>query len=105
MNYKPLPDCFTIKKSSIDGLGLFATELILTGRIFGPIHVYDKRFKNNFIRTPLGGFINHNDNPNVSKINNKNSMYKNKDLIMIEVIKDIQSGEEVFLKYNLYKLI
>ena len=26
MNYKPLPDTLTIKKSNIQGLGLFATK-------------------------------------------------------------------------------
>ncbi len=104
MNYKPLPDSFTIKESSVDGLGLFATKLILKGSIFGPTHIRDKRFKDNFIRTPLGGFINHSDNPNVCKINSKNSRDIDIDLIMIEVIKDIQPGQEVFLKYNLYKL-
>jgi len=104
MTYKPLPDDFTIKKSSIDGLGLFATKLILKGSIFGPTHIHDKRFKDNFIRTPLGGFINHSDQPNVSKINSKDSRDIDTDLILIEVIKDIQADEEIFLKYDLYKL-
>ncbi len=36
--YKPLPDSVTIKESSIQGLGLFATERITKGTLIGITH-------------------------------------------------------------------
>ena len=35
MSYKPLPDYLTIKDSSINGLGLFATEKIKAHALIG----------------------------------------------------------------------
>ena len=46
------------------GLGLFTKREIEEGHEFGITHVFDIRFENGYIRTPLGGFINHNTNPN-----------------------------------------
>ena len=109
MSYRPLPKCFTIKNSPIEGLGLFATELILKGSIFGPTHIRDKRFENNLIRTPLGGFINHNDIPNVYlmkpniKVDNNNFKLEG-DFLMIKTLRDIKPGEEILLKYAMYKV-
>jgi hypothetical protein len=37
--YKPLPDSLTIKKSGIDGLGLFADQDIKHGTNLGMSHV------------------------------------------------------------------
>ena len=65
--YKPLPDCLTIKKSSIEGLGLFATKDINTNTFIGLTHIKDKNFENGYIRTPLGGFYNHSMKPNTQK--------------------------------------
>ena len=62
--YRPLPDNLTIKKSNIEGLGLFTTENVETEHIFGITHIQNKDFQNGYIRTPLGGFINNSDNPN-----------------------------------------
>ena len=64
MTYKPLPKEVTIKKSNIDGLGLFATTKIKTKTILGITHISNQSYENGFIRTHLGGFINHSDNPN-----------------------------------------
>ena len=55
--YKPLPDCLTIKKSPIEGLGLYASKKIRANSFIGLTHVRDKNFENGYIRTPLGGFI------------------------------------------------
>ena len=53
--YKPLPNKVTIKKSYIEGLGLFAEENLVSNTELGISHIKDKRFENNYIRTPLGG--------------------------------------------------
>jgi hypothetical protein len=37
MSYKPLPDYLTIKKSPINGLGLFTTEKIKANALIGVI--------------------------------------------------------------------
>ena len=66
--YQPLPREVQIKMSKIHGEGLFAKEDIddntkigLGWLIVGP----------ELIRTPLGGFVNHSDEPNTIKIKNK----------------------------------
>ena len=38
-NYRPLPEFLTIKKSNIDGLGVFATRTILPESYIGISHV------------------------------------------------------------------
>jgi hypothetical protein len=129
--YKPLPNCLTIKKSSIEGLGLFATEEIKANCYIGLTHIKDKDFENSYIRTPLGGFYNHSNEPNVrrvisdnlpkmkccnkidesldlSKIPDKNASRENlypevKDKYMFLIsIKNIKAGQELTANYNLY---
>lgn len=65
MTYRPLPNFLTIKKSDIDGLGVFAAYQINAGTYLG-----EARYEINslLVRTPLGGFINHSDSPNCSYI-------------------------------------
>ena len=63
--YKPLPDSLTIKQSGINGLGLFAKEGIGQGTNLGMTHI---KLNGTLLRTPLGGFINHNDDANVVKV-------------------------------------
>ena len=95
--YKPLDDRLTIKASKIDGLGLFATEELPVGENLGISHVYDERFTNQFIRTPLGGFINHSDTPNLKA-------YIDADFRYIKTLRHIKAGEELTLEYNLYNV-
>ena len=66
--YRPLPDFLTIKKSPIEGLGLYATQDIKANSFIGLTHVQDNNFDNGYIRTPLGGFYNHSNNPNVRRV-------------------------------------
>ena len=66
--YRPLPDCVTIKKSPIEGLGLYATRDIKANTFLGITHILDENFENNYIRTPLGGFYNHSNNPTVMRM-------------------------------------
>jgi len=95
--WRPLPKFLDIQPSEIEGKGLFATEDILADITLGISHVYDERFKNNYIRTPLGGFINESKTPNlVAEIE--------KDFRYVKTIRDIKAGEELTLRYTLYNL-
>ena len=66
--YKPLPKQLTIKNSPIEGLGLYAKEDIKKGTFIGITHIRDEEFENKYIRTPIGGFYNHSNEPNVMRM-------------------------------------
>jgi SET domain-containing protein len=93
--YKPLPKCLTIKESGIHGFGLFAAEDISSGTVLGISHVVDNRFEDDHIRTPLGGFYNHSEEPNCGT-------YQLGDFVYLKAIKDIKTGEEIVCHYTLY---
>jgi len=82
----------TIKPSSIDGLGLFATQTIPKNTDLGMIHF---TYGELIIRTPLGGFINHSDKPNCKKLDLEDEWH-------LKTIKEIKKNEELTLKYTLY---
>ena len=63
--YNPLPSGLTIADSGISGQGVFTTRRLVTGTELGISHY---RINNEYIRTPLGGFINHSDKPNCHRI-------------------------------------
>ena len=67
--YRPLPNGLTIKNSPIEGLGLFSTIDIKINSFIGVTHIRDEQFENKYIRTPLGGFYNHSNNPNWNNVN------------------------------------
>ena len=66
--YRPLPDGLTIKNSPIEGLGLFSTIDIKKNAFIGVTHIRDEQFENKYIRTPLGGFYNHSNDPTVIRM-------------------------------------
>ena len=66
--YRPLPKQLTIKNSAIEGLGLFAIEDIKKHSFIGVTHIRDEQFENKYIRTPIGGFYNHSNEPNVIRM-------------------------------------
>ena len=92
MNYRPLPDSLTIKQSSIEGLGLFATQTIPKNIDLGMIHF---SYGDLLIRTPLGGFINHSEKPNCKKLDLEDEWH-------LKTLREIKKGEELTLKYTLY---
>jgi len=98
MSYRPLPDYLTIKDSSINGLGLFATEKIEAHSLIGVTHHANKHSENGFIRTPLGGFGNHSDNPNCFKL------LMDSETWWIGASRDIEPGEELTWSYTLYSI-
>ena len=129
--YRPLPDFLTIKKSPIEGLGLYSTQDIKANSFIGLTHVQDNNFDNGYIRTPLGGFYNHSNNPNVRRVvsdqlprlkpgdliddsldatkipdgkANRENLYpkvQGKYMFLVST-KNIKAGEEITANYNLY---
>ena len=95
--YKPLPAFLTIKRSSIHGLGLYATSSISAGFVLGITHVKDDRFENGYIRTPMGGFFNHSENPNCEVV-------ATGDYILLITLRVILAEEEITARYTLYTL-
>ena len=66
--YRPLPDGLTIKNSPIEGLGLFTNIEIKKNTFIGITHIRDEQFENKYIRTPLGGFYNHSNEPTIIRM-------------------------------------
>jgi len=97
--YKPLPECITIKKSPIAGLGLFATCQILAETYIGIIHIVNTNYPEGITRTPLGGFGNHSDSPNCDKVLMSDGISWS-----ITANQDIEPNEEITWKYTLYKI-
>ena len=95
--YKPLPDEVYLKESEIQGICLFAKHIINSGVNLGMTHVYDSEQEDSRIRTPLGGFINHSEEPNCEIIKIGKYYY-------LITCKDIMPDEEITLTYTLYKV-
>ena len=66
--YRPLPDQLTINNSKIEGLGLFSKVKIKKNSFIGVTHIRDELFEGKYIRTPLGGFYNHSNDPTVMRM-------------------------------------
>ena len=96
-NYRPLPVEVTVKNSSIEGLGLFSTQIISRGTNLGISHIENSDFEDNRIRTPLGGFINHSEDSNSELIQIGKYYY-------LLINKDIMPEEELTITYTLYKV-
>lgn len=92
--YHPLPSMLTIRPSEIEGLGLFATEDIAKEYNLGMSHFY---WGETLMRTPLGGFYNHSDDPNIEKIRTDSRFF-------IVTLRDIKAGEELTCTYTFYKI-
>ena len=111
--YQPLPSGLTITDSRISGQGLFTTRKLVAETNLGMSHVELGKL---ILRTPMGGFINHSNNPNCVRIkslltrqewNHRTDLPDDKyDLNFTKwnliVMEDIEEGEELTLKYKLY---
>ena len=93
MKYRPLPFYLTIKESEIHGLGLSSLTEIPQDTTIGMTHI---KIENDLIRTPLGGFLNHSDNPNCERKEHNNKWF-------LKTIQDIDKNKELTLKYSMYK--
>lgn len=93
--YRPLPPYLTIANSSIDGLGLFSLQSIPCNVDLGLSHIM---VEGEVVRTPLGGFYNHSENPNCEKVLVSEGKWN------LFTIKDIEPGEELTVTYTLYDI-
>ena len=92
--YKALPNWLHVRDSRVAGQGLFAKDDVPEDVYLGVSHVlvYD-----DIIRTPLGGFVNHSEDPNCVK-------WREGDVYHMKTIKPIKKNEELFLKYTFYNV-
>ena len=95
--YQPLPSGLTVADSGIAGQGLFTTRKLVAGTELGISHY---RIEGEYIRTPLGGFINHADEPNCQRTQIR--VRPGFDKWNLMVMEDIEEGGELTLKYKLY---
>ena len=95
--YHPLPSGLTVADSGISGQGLFTNRRLVAGTELGISHY---RIDGEYIRTPLGGFINHADEPNC--VRNQIRIKPGFDKWKLVVIEDIEEGCELTLKYKMY---
>ena len=93
--YKPLPDSLTIKDSKIEGLGLFANEDISENITLGVSHLISSN--GSLVRTPLGGFYNHSNEPNCIKKKVFTTHY-------LVSLREIKAGEEITVSYTFYDI-
>ena len=98
--YKPLPDFLSIGPSDIHGAGIIAKDDIPADIEIGISHVYDPNFLHDYIRTPLGGFINHSEDSNCELIDDD----ENTDYKKLKTKKKIEAGKELTLTYSLYEI-
>ena len=92
--YRPLPKEVTIHNSTIDGLGLHATTNLNAGTVLGETHVLvHNRDRHEWVRTPLGGFINHSDDPNSYIATDKGDR-------ILHVIRPVKAAEEITVFYR-----
>ena len=104
--YKPLPKELRLGFSDIHDIGVFAKESIPMAKNFGMTHL---QFQKTLIRTPLGGFLNHSDDPNCEKVKltftneDKQPSYVFSKWNLV-TLKNIKEGEELTLKYTFYKI-
>ena len=105
--YRPLPKELRLGFSKIHDIGLFAKEKIKRGRDLGVSHI---QLGKELYRTPLGGFLNHSDDPNCTKsmfrVTNANDISTKMDYKVWKLftLDDIESGEELTLTYTFYKI-
>ncbi|MGI9359359.1 MAG: SET domain-containing protein [Paracoccaceae bacterium] len=95
--YKPLPGGLEIKRSTIEGLGLFATENIPGETDLGMSHIKVPIIQG-YIRTALGGFVNHAGDENCFILEKLD--WDDYRIFHIMTSRDIYKGEELTLNYH-----
>jgi len=99
MSYRPLPEGLTIKASNIDGLGLFTEKAIEKNTELGSTHFWCG-CSSRWLRSPLGGFINHSEDPNCHLMKEYN--FSGAMELILHTLNDIEEGEELTLDYRKY---
>ena len=92
--YNPLPDELMLGLSRTHGHGVFAKCDLPRKYDLGMSHIKIPII-HGYVRTPMGGFINHSEEPNAKLVEVQRIKY-------LYFLRDIKQGEEITLKYTLY---
>ncbi len=84
-----------IIEPKVEGLGLFAAEDIDANTNLGIGWIKNEQSKDGWVRTPIGGFVNHSDFPNCTLQLDESGNY-----ISLVTIKDIEISEELTRSFN-----
>ena len=96
--YNPLPEELMIGVSEIDGLGDIATQNIEEAVDLGSTHIKVPMIAG-YIRTPLGGFINHSEEPNCYLVLSQD--WDDYRVYNVMTLCEIQEGDEITLNYDM----
>ena len=89
--YRPLPESVRLSEG-IEGFGIFARQYIPAARAIGLGHVRFHGQPDGWLRTPLGGFVNHSLSPNCQ------AQLRGAE-IWIVALRDIEPEEELTVFY------
>ena len=81
------------------GFRLFATKDFPADVILGIVHIHNKNFPHGYIRTALGAFYNHSDDPNCKNVA---GFWHQLPVKYLMTVKPIKAGEELTAQYSLY---
>jgi hypothetical protein len=93
-----LPDNLTLGTSEIEGTGVFATEKLEANLDLGMTHI-KVPIINGYIRTPLGGFVNHTEAANCYLVQKLD--WDDYRVFHLCTMRPIKKGEELTLNYHL----
>ncbi len=96
--YRPLPKYLTLGTSEIEGTGVFATEKLEANLDLGMTHI-KVPIINGYIRTPLGGFVNHTEAANCYLVQKLD--WDDYRVFHLCTMRPIKKGEELTLNYHL----
>ena len=96
--YKPLPEYLEVDSSDIEGSGVFATEDIDADLDIGMTHIKVPILQG-YIRTPLGGFVNHSEENNCYLIEKLD--WDDYRIFHLVTGRKILAGEELTLNYHI----
>ena len=68
--------------------------------VLGIVHIENKNFPHGYIRTALGAFYNHSDEPNCK---NTEGFWHQLPVKYLVTIKPIKAGDELTANYTLYR--
>jgi hypothetical protein len=96
--YRPLPEYLTLGTSEIEGTGVFAKEKLEANLDLGMTHI-KVPIINGYIRTPLGGFVNHTEAANCYLVQKLD--WDDYRVFHLCTMRPIKKGEELTLNYHL----
>jgi SET domain-containing protein len=94
--YRPLPSGLYIDNSKIEEQGVFTKTEIKINQNLGISHI---KIKDDLVRLPLGGFLNHSYHPNCELTILESSQTEIQNFYLISN-KKIMKNEELTLDYN-----